>query len=865
MPQVPAESRPASPGEESAPVMQGRLGPSVPRHIALAYALGAALWIAGSDAALHAIVPEPELRAQFSLVKGFLFVAVTTGLLYVLSRRLVRRCDGHAGAIRAVMEKRDAAEAQVRVLRRAVDESPASIMITDRQGRIEFVNPSFTRVSGYSFAEVQERNPRVLRDGGTAPEVYQDMWRTILAGKVWRGEFCNRRKSGEVFRETAVISPVHDPAGNITHFLAIKDDVTELRAAERGRRESEELYRTLVTASPDPIVVLNPDGMVRFVSPRAQAVFGYGATAELTGRDMLLSVVPEDRARARARFEAVLTQDIIASGEYALLRADGTTFTAEINGAPLRAEGGAVTGLMVLVRDVTERKQAEARLLASEVRFREVIETIAEVIWIWEAATGSIVYVSPNFERVWGRKREELYGATAVWTEAVHAEDREGVRATFGSSFPAGRTDQTFRIVRPDGAVRWIRDQAFAVRDADGRVVRIVGAAEDVTERKEIERQFFRAQRLEAIGTLASGVAHDMNNILAPMLFVPSLLRERLREPADLQLLTMLEQSAQRGAGIVRQLLTFSRGEEGARGPVQVTHLAKEMLHIIRETFPREIAVKWRSAPDVAPVHADPTQIHQVLMNLCVNARDAMPQGGTLTLAADMVVFDETRAAQLHAPAPGTYVRIAVHDSGHGIPPEICDRIFDPFFTTKEPGKGTGLGLSTVLGIVKAHGGFVLVHSQVDAGSTFEVHLPAAPGAVVPEAGPAVAARPRGNGELVLVVDDEAVVRETTKQILESNGYRVETAANGAEGLERLTPAVRLVLTDMMMPTMNGLAFVRQLRVKAPELPVIAATGLGSDVYSGPLESLGVTRLLHKPYAANDLMAAVAAALSRPR
>jgi PAS domain S-box-containing protein len=845
--------------------MQGRIGARLPRQLALAYAAGAILWIAGSDAVLHAIVPDPALLARFSMVKGLLFVGVTTGLLFLLSRRLVHTCDRHAVAIRAAMEKRDAAEAQVRVLRRAVDESPAAIMITDRQGRIEFVNQSFTRTSGYSFAEVQERNPRLLRDGGTAPEVYQDMWRTILAGKVWRGEFCNRRKSGELFWETAVISPVHDPAGTITHFLAIKEDVTEQRAVARARRESEELYRTLVTASPDPIVVLDRDGTVRFVSPCARTVFGYAEAAELTGRDMLLSIGPQDRERALRAFRAVLEKNLLTAGECTLLRADGSAFAAEMKVAPLRADDGPVTAVMIIVRDVSERKQAEARLLASEVRFREVIETIAEVIWIWEAATRSIVYVSPNFERVWGRTREDLYRTTAVWTEAVHPEDREGVRATFGAAFPTEKTDQTFRIVRPDGAVRWIRDQAFAVRDAAGAVVRIVGAAEDVTERKDIERQFFRAQRLEAIGTLASGVAHDMNNILAPMLFVPALLRERLREPADLQLLTMLEQSAQRGAGIVKQLLTFSRGEEGARGPVQVTHLAKEMLHIIRETFPREIAVKWRATPHVAPVHADPTQIHQVLMNLCVNARDAMPQGGTLVLSADMVEFDDARAAQLHAPAGGSYVRISVHDSGHGIPPENCERIFDPFFTTKEPGKGTGLGLSTVLGIVKAHGGFVLVHSQVGAGSTFEVHLPAAPGAVVPEAGPAPETRARGAGELVLVVDDEAVVRETTKQVLEFNGYRVATAANGAEALERLSPEVRLVLTDMMMPTMNGLVLVRQLRARVPELPVIAATGLGSDVYAAPLESLGVTRLLHKPYAAADLLAAVGAMLARPR
>jgi nitrogen-specific signal transduction histidine kinase/CheY-like chemotaxis protein len=378
----------------------------------------------------------------------------------------------------------------------------------------------------------------------------------------------------------------------------------------------------------------------------------------------------------------------------------------------------------------------------------------------------------------------------------------------------------------------------------------VVGVAEDVTESKNLETQFLRAQRLEAVGTLSGGIAHDLNNILAPVLMVAPMLREKLADPRDAALLDMVEQAAVRGASIIRQLLTFSRGIEGERGPVQVKHLVREMLALMQETFPREIEITGGTAAQLWPVTADATQLHQVLMNLCVNARDAMPSGGKLALAAQNAVVEKGEIAQ-HPDAPaGQYVLLTVSDTGGGIPAENLARIFEPFFTTKEIGKGTGLGLSTVLGIVKSHGGFVTVYSELQRGTVFKVYLPADLASAASSAtAPPVA--PRGRQELILIVDDEASIRISMQRMLEAHNYRVLAAANGEEALKHLVfhrDRIKLVFTDLMMPGMNGLELIRALRHLEPHMKIIAASGLHDRERQEELAGLGIHEMLAKPF-----------------
>ncbi|HWA87325.1 MAG TPA: ATP-binding protein, partial [Opitutus sp.] len=467
--------------------------------------------------------------------------------------------------------------------------------------------------------------------------------------------------------------------------------------------------------------------------------------------------------------------------------------------------------------EAIERKATEAALHESDARFHQVVENVAEALWMFEPETKRVVYVSPRYAEIWGRTGPSVDDAPPGWHESIHPDDRAAVQKAAVVRERAEGESQTYRIVRPDGAVRWIRHRTFAARDEAGKVRRLIAVAEDTTEQKKLEEQFLRAQRMEAIGTLAGGVAHDLNNMLTPVLMTADLLTERLGDERDRRLLAVMARSAQRAADTVKQLLLFSRGAEGARTLVQCQQLLKEMVAIMRETFPREITIVEHPASDLRPVVADATHLHQVLMNLCVNARDAMPNGGTLTVGGTNVELGP-RDLHLHADARcGRYTVLTVADTGRGIPPEISNRIFDPFFTTKEVGRGSGLGLSTAVGILRSHGGFITVWSESGRGTVFRCHLPAAGqsalAALPPPATPALA--PAGSGEVILVVDDEEPVREAIREILELNKYRVLLAADGREAMGRFLEQrenVRLVLTDLMMPVMNGAALVRALR-----------------------------------------------------
>ena len=385
----------------------------------------------------------------------------------------------------------------------------------------------------------------------------------------------------------------------------------------------------------------------------------------------------------------------------------------------------------------------------------------------------------------------------------------------------------------------------------------------EMAERKRVENQLITAQRMESVGRLASGIAHDMNNILTPMMLSVFMLRRN--PPADEmeEMLTVIESSARRGADIVRQLLTFSRNAVGQRTVVEPPGLIQGMVKIMKGTFPKNIHIAFHAPEHVWPVMGDPTQLHQVLLNLCVNARDAMPKGGRLSVTAENVRLDDNDRIANPDAIPGPYVLLRVSDSGEGIPPDIIEKIFEPFFTTKPTGNGTGLGLSTVIGIVKSHRGFVNLRSQVAHGTMFEIYLPASPGTVAPTAEP-VTAPPAGHGEFILVVDDEKCIRDVVQMTLVSHGYQVLGAENGAEALEvhaQNQEHIRVVLTDIMMPVMDGVTMVRKLKKVNPDLKILAASGMGSatDRQStmADLKALNVTNFLNKPYSAQEILNSV--------
>ncbi len=390
-----------------------------------------------------------------------------------------------------------------------------------------------------------------------------------------------------------------------------------------------------------------------------------------------------------------------------------------------------------------------------------------------------------------------------------------------------------------------------------GGKVAVQFIARDITARKLAESQLLRAQRLESIGTLAGGIAHDLNNALAPIMMAGELLRLEFPDAAS-RYLERIQASAKRGADMVKQLLTFAKGAAGERLLLQPRHLLKEMEQLINSTFLKSITLRTRYPKDLWTLRGDATQLHQVLLNLCVNARDAMPGGGTLTLEAENKELDAAFAGTVPEAKPGRYVVWRVTDTGTGIPPEVLDRIFDPFFTTKGPDKGTGLGLSTTLGIVKGHGGFIHVYSTPGQGSTFAVYLPAyGASADAADLVTKVETNFRGHGETILVVDDEAVLRDTLRDVLTALNFKVLTAPDGTTALLQVLERqaeLRAVITDMHMPHMDGLAFVRVLQSRLPQTGIIVVSGRLDERETDEFQKLGVTALVQKPFTREKLL-----------
>jgi two-component system, cell cycle sensor histidine kinase and response regulator CckA len=505
-----------------------------------------------------------------------------------------------------------------------------------------------------------------------------------------------------------------------------------------------------------------------------------------------------------------------------------------------------------------QRRYAEQALRESEERFRQLAENITEsVFWISDPKALQMLYVSPAYERIWGGSCESLYANFMEWIEAIHPEDRQRIQTNFFEQSLLGNYDQEYRVIRPDSSICWIRDRGFPIKDHTGMPYRVVGVAEDITSRKLTEAALRRTERLESLGTLASGIAHDLNNVLTPILGIVELLPLKVPnlDESTQGLLQILHGSTLRGADLVKQILSFSSGIEGKPSITQVNHLLMEIRKIIRQAFPKNIELSADLPQDLWLIAADATLLHQVFMNLCVNARDAMPNGGRLSIAAENLAIDENYA-RMHIDAqPGDYVVVTIADTGMGIPPEILNRIFDPFFTTKAIGKGTGLGLSTAMGIIKSHRGFIDVYSEVNKGTRFKVYFPATDVSATE-----VMVPPKllpGKGEVILVVDDEIAVQEITQITLEAHGYRAITANDGIEAIALYAEhkdRISVVLMDLMMPSLDSATTIRTLCKLDPQVKIIAISGLATNESVSKVMSEGVKGFLAKPFNASELL-----------
>lgn len=511
----------------------------------------------------------------------------------------------------------------------------------------------------------------------------------------------------------------------------------------------------------------------------------------------------------------------------------------------------------VVVEDVTATKRL-AESFKDQARLLDLASDAIILCDLW----GSITYWNQGAERLYGWTTSEVLGSPVMSIlmsdSASSGETERAVRAR-------GEWTGRFAHVRKDGKKVYVNSRWTLVKDDRGTPRSILVINSDITEAKNLENQFLRAQRLESIGRLASGIAHDLNNILSPILMSATLLRRSATAPEATRMIDLIEASAERGAGIVKQVLTFARGVEGDRVMLQPKHLVCEMAKILSQTFPRNIDVRTQFPSDLWTIIGDATQIDQILLNLCVNARDAMsPGGGTLTVAAENVEVDEHFARTNTDAQLGRHVVLRVADTGGGIPPETMEKMFEPFYTTKEVGKGTGLGLSTVQSIVKGHSGFLTVQSRVGSGTTFSIFIPAIHAEM-----PAEVAKEqedlRGNGETILLVEDEVAIRDSCVSALKSNGYGVYTAEDGSDALSvffQRRREVKLIITDLAMGKIDGIEFVRAVRKLDAKIKIIVSTGHCQPEQAEQLESLGVKTILAKPYSASRLMQAVHGALN---
>jgi PAS domain S-box-containing protein len=628
--------------------------------------------------------------------------------------------------------------------------------------------------------------------------------------------------------------------------------------------------RALLNALPASVAIL--DGMGRIVSVNEswrQAGTGSGAASAFFGNlgDSFLT------AGVRADGRATIQLQILGAGASRVLGGSETRFTHEfvcdhptpgrwyrVIVSPLDGPG---RGAVMMYLDITDRREAEDRLRDQAA----LLDRSQDAITVTDLED-SIVFWSKGAERAFGWKPAETLGRRA--REFLQADPIRAAEVR-KSVLEKGEWTGELRQRTQDGRELTMETRASLVCAENGRARSILSIGTDVTERKKIEAQLLRAQRLESIGTLASGIAHDLNNVLAPILMSIDLLAdEQLVEPHRSRILDGLRRSAQRGSTMVRQVLSFARGMEGPQVTVQPLALIEELAGIIRETFPKAIQLVVERTDMSWTICGDPTQLHQALLNLCVNARDAMPKGGELTLRIEGKVLDEGYAAVNPGACSGPHVVISVSDTGTGIPPDLREKIFDPFFTTKEIGKGTGLGLSTVLAIVKNHHGFIHLESEMNRGSTFQIHLPAG-NTKAEDTDHAASASglpvPSGSGELILLVDDEEVILDVSRKTLEKRGYRVLTAQEGATAVALYAQhqgEIAAVLTDMMMPVMDGLSTLRALRRINPDVKVIAASGLSSNVNPAKVSDAGIRYFLNKPFRTETLLKTLREAIDSP-
>jgi PAS domain S-box-containing protein len=830
---------------------------------------------------------------------------------------------------RDITERKDT-ERQLRLQATALQSAANAIVITDRQGIISWVNHAFTKLTGYTLEDVLGQSTNILKSGVHDAAFYVTLWDTILSGKVWHGEITNLRKDGSLYVEEQTITPVLSEADEIINFIAIKQDITERKQAEAEKTqltEQIENHRQRLNniVASVPGVVWEAWGQpevasqrIDFVSDHVETMLGYSVEEWLSTPNFWLTIVhPDDRDQTAADAAAIFAG---ARGnnsqEFRWIGKDGHAIWVQAKSAVISDDQGRPAGMRGVNIDITDRKRAEemsirraghaslradisAALAESDTPLTRILERSAEAM---------VQHLGAAFARIWTLNKVEnvleMQASAGLYTHLDGPHARVPVGAFKIGLIAEERQPHITNEVQTDP---WINDKEWAMREGmtafagyplivEDRLVGVMAmfAREDLAddtldalasiadiisqgiERKRVEEalqaseeQLRQSQKLEAIGMLAGGIAHDFNNLLTVILGYSDITLMRLNKEDPLHRnITEITKAADRAAGLTRQLLAFSRKQVMQPKVLDLNVVVSELEKMLRRLIGEDMALRTVLEPELGSIKADPGQIEQIIMNLAVNARDAMPEGGKLTIETSNVYLDEDYAKAHVAVIPGPYVMLAVSDSGTGMDQQTQARMFEPFFTTKEKGKGTGLGLSTVYGIVKQSGGNVWVYSEVGRGTTFKIYLPRVDEGVQESERSQEIIDDRQGSETILLAEDEEAVRTLARHVLEMHGYQVLEAANGGAALlicERHKESIQLLITDVIMPEMSGRELAERLAQLRPDMKVLFMSGYTDNaiVHQGVLDE--GANFIQKPFPTEALAQKVREVLDAPQ
>ena len=656
----------------------------------------------------------------------------------------------------------------------------------------------------------------------------------------------------------------YDEAGAPLRMVGSVIDIHQRKQSELALEHQRRRMEGIVNSAMDGIITINEEQRIEVYNPAAERIFGYPA-AEILGHSIARLFPVQDVEAYQEHIRrfgqtAETARAVDRLGPVRGRRSNGEEFPLEAALSHIQLDGRKL--YTVTCRDVTERIRAETLIRDSQERFGQLAEHIREVFWITDITKHEMLYISPAYEEIWGRTCESLYKSPRDWLEAIHPEDRDWLQKAIGTKQATGEYDEIYRVLRPDGALRWIHDRAFPIRDTDGKVTQVAGVAEDITERRLLQEQLLQSQKLEAIGLLAGGVAHDFNNLLtvikgnASLMLAPNVSPEQNLEGAY-----EIVKAAERAASLTRQLLLFSRKQALQLTEVNLNDTVGDMIKLLQRILGEDIVLSSAYAPKLPLISADVGMIEQVLLNLAVNSRDAMPRGGRLLLCTELETLDARQAQQTPDAAPGVYVCLTVSDNGCGIAKEHLAHIFEPFFTTKEVGKGTGLGLATVYGIVKQHHGRITVYSETNRGTTFRICFPALSGDAKQSVVKATSPESPHGHQTILVVEDEPAVRRLVASLLTQTGYTVLQAASGIEALtvwQAHASRIDLLLTDLVMPDgINGTELAERLQAERPTLRVLYTSGYSPNQSADDTRMQEGVNFLQKPYQPKKLIGMV--------